>query len=87
MKKTNKLDVWMISQVSAFLAQQMDGQSENFVDWLVETKGEISTVFLDFDKKELGFVDWIGDTKTYYALVGVAMMAGFTTEDYFTEKK
>jgi hypothetical protein len=43
-------------------------------------------VHLDFDKKELGFVDWVGDTKTYYALVGVAMIAGFTTEDYFTEK-
>jgi hypothetical protein len=41
---------------------------------------------LDFDTKELGFVDWVGDDKTYYSLVGVAMMAEFTTEDYFTDK-
>jgi hypothetical protein len=85
MKKTNKLDVWMISRVSAFLGQSIDGETENFITWLVETKGEISTIFLDFEKKELGFVNWIGDEKTYYSLVGVAMMAGFTTEDYYEE--
>jgi hypothetical protein len=53
------------------------------VEWYCGDKGQIT---LDFDKKELGFVDWVGDDKTYYSLVGIALIAGFTTEDYFTKK-
>jgi hypothetical protein len=86
MKKVNKLDVWMISQVSAFLGTQLDAATDDFAIWYVENNKGMSELHLDFDKKELGFVDWIGDTKTYYALVGMAMIAGFTTEDYFTDK-
>jgi hypothetical protein len=85
MKKTNKLDVWMVSRLSAFLGQSIDGEAENFVSWYVENKSGLSTIFLDFEKKELGFVNWLGDDKTYYSLVGVAMIAGFTTEDYYED--
>ena len=87
MEKENKLDVWMISQISAFLGEQIDIQSDDMVGWSPENSKGVMGVHLDFEKKELGFVDWVGDTKTYYALVGVAMIAGFTTEDYFTDKK
>lgn len=86
MKKTNKLDVWMVSRISAFLGTQIDGATDDLVVWYVENNKGVSEVFLDFTKKELGFVDWIGDDKTYYSLVGVAMMADFTTEDYFNDK-
>lgn len=81
----NKLDIWMISRISAFLGEQIHIEQGNTVGWYIGGK-HLSEVMLDFDKKELGFVDWTGDDKTYYSLVGVAMMAGFTTEDYFTEK-
>lgn len=80
----NKLDIWMISRISAFLNETIGTQQKNFVEWYCGDKGQIT---LDFDKKELGFVDWVGDEKTYYSLVGVAMIAEFTTEDYFTPKK
>ena len=86
MKTTNKLDVWMISRLSAFLGEQICSQTDTLVDWVIETRGGSSTVVLDFEKKELGFVDWMGDDKTYYALCGVAMTAGFTSEDYYTTK-
>jgi hypothetical protein len=85
MKKTNKLDVWMVSRVSAFLGESIGSEAENFVSWYVESKKGLSTIFLDFEKKELGFVNWLGDDKTYYSLVGVVMMAGFTTEDYYED--
>lgn len=85
MKKTNKLDVWMISQVSAFLGVQLDATTDDFAIWYVENNKGMSEIHLDFGTKELGFVNWIGDDKTYYSLVGVAMMAGFTTEDYYTD--
>lgn len=80
----NKLDIWMISRISAFLNETIGTTMGNLVEWYSNQHGQ---VILDFDKKELGFVDWTGDEKTYYSLVGVAMLADFTTEDYFTEKK
>jgi len=79
----NKLDIWMISRISAFLNESIVTHQKNLVEWYCGDKGQIT---LDFDKKELGFVDWVGDDKTYYSLVGVALIAGFTTEDYFSEK-
>lgn len=87
MEKESKLDVWMISQISAFLGEQIGVQQGNMVGWYPENCKGVMEVQLDFEKKELGFVDSILDMKTYYALVGVAMIAGFTTEDYFTDKK
>lgn len=80
----NKLDIWMISRISAFLNETIGTTMGGLVEWYSTTHGQVT---LDFDKKELGFVDWTGDDKTYYSLVGVAMMAGFNTEDYFTESK
>ena len=87
MEQENKLNVWMISQISAFLGEQIGVQQGNMVGWYPENSKGVMEVHLDFDKKELGFVDSVLDMKTYYSLVGVAMMAGFTTEDYFTDKK
>ena len=86
MEQENKLNVWMISQISAFLGEQIGVQQGNMVGWYPENSKGVMEVHLDFDKKELGFVDSVLDMKTYYSLVGVAMMAGFTTEDYFTDK-
>ena len=85
MKNTNKLDVWMISRISAFTGFSICTTQGNLVVWDSPSLPHYE-IHLDFDKKELGFVDWVGDDKTYYSLVGVAMMAGFTTEDYFTDK-
>jgi hypothetical protein len=82
----NKLDVWMISRISAFTGWSISTTQGNAVTWDSLEKNNLCEVILDFEKKELGFVDWVGDDKTYYSLVGVALMAGFTTEDYFTEK-
>jgi hypothetical protein len=86
MKKNNKLDVWMISQVSAFTGFSIGTTMDNLVVWYLNDGKNHYEIHLDFDKKELGFVDWVGDDKTYYSIVGVAMMGGFTTEDYFTSK-
>lgn len=86
MEKESKLDVWMISQISAFLGEQIGVQQGNMVGWFPENSKGVMEVNLNFETKELSFVDWLGDMKTYYALVGVAMIAGFTTEDYFTDK-
>jgi hypothetical protein len=82
----NKLDVWMISRISAFTGWSISTTQGNAVTWDSLEKNNLCEVILDFEKKELGFVDWVGDDKTYYSLVGVALMAGFTTEDYFTDK-
>ena len=82
----NKLDIWMVSRISAFLNETIGSTQGDLVVWYPEFNKGVGEVVLDFDKKELGFVDWVGDDKTYYSLVGVAMMAGFTTEDYFTDK-
>ena len=86
MKKTNKLDVWMISQVSAFTGFSIGTTMDSLVVWYLNDGKNHYEIHIDFDKKELGFVDWVGDDKTYYSIVGVAMMGGFTTEDYFTTK-
>jgi hypothetical protein len=83
MKKTNKLDVWMISRVSVFLNQSISGTQGNCIYWFLNDGSE---VLINFDDKKIGFVDWVGDDKTYYSIVGVACTAGFTTGDYFTEK-
>ena len=79
----NKLDVWMISRISVFLSQTIGSSQGDRFAWFLDDGSE---VLINFDSKQLGFVDWVGDDKTYYSLVGVAMMAGFTTEDYFTDK-
>jgi len=83
----SKLDVWMISRISAFLESGIGQSMDDLFVWYVEHKRGQSQIVLDFTKKELGFINWSGDDKTYYSLVGVAMMAEFTTEDYMNEKK
>jgi hypothetical protein len=83
MKKNNKLDVWMISRVSAFLNESISTTQGNLVDWIMNDGSE---VLIDFDKEEIRMIDWVGDDKTYYAIVGVAHMADFKIDDYFTDK-
>lgn len=83
MKRKNKLDVWMISRVSAFLGQSIATQMNDFVDWILN---DGSQVVINFNTKEVVFVDWVGDDKTYYSIVGVASMTEFTTHDAYTEK-
>lgn len=81
--KKNKLDVWMISRVSAFLGQGMDTVMDNFVEWYLN---DGSQVCINFNTKEVVFVDWVGDDKTYYSIVGLASMADFTSHDAYIEK-
>lgn len=82
--KKNKMDVWMISRVSVFLNQSLDCTQGNLVEWYLNCGSQLS---INFDTKEILFVDWVvSDDKTYYSIVGVASMAGFTTHDAFTEK-
>ena len=84
MKKTNKLDVWMISQISVFLGQSIDTVQGNSVYWLLDNDSQIE---LDFDENELKFIDWISDDKTYFAIVGLVKSRHMETFDYFTDKK
>jgi len=83
MKKNNKLDVWMISRISVFLNESISGTQGNLVEWFLNDGSE---VLINFDIKTIGFVNWVGDDKTYYAIVGVANMADFKIDDYFTDK-
>jgi hypothetical protein len=80
-KKEKQLDLWMISRVSAFLGQGIDTEMNDLVSWMMNDGSQVS---IRFNERELKFIDWVGDDKTYYSLVGVASMSGFTTEDYFT---
>ena len=83
MKKNNKLDVFMISRVSVFLNQEVGCIQGNLVVWYMNDGSE---VVIDFGNKEIQFVDWVGDDKTYFSIVGVGSMSGFTSDDYFTDK-
>lgn len=83
MKKSNKIDVWMISRVSVFLNESIGCTQGNLVEWYMNDGSQVE---INFDSKEINFIDWVGDDKTYYSIVGVASMAGFITHDCFTEK-
>jgi hypothetical protein len=83
MKKTKQIDVWMVSRVSVFLNESIGSTQGELAVWYMNDGSE---VIIDFDNKEIKMVDWVGDDKTYYSIVGVASMSGFTTGDYFTEK-
>ncbi len=84
--ETNKMDIWVISNVSAFLGQGIDTQMGDSVYWWVGDNG--SQLEIDFNEKEIKFIDWgHDDAKTYFAIVGLASSRNFTTNDYFTEKK
>jgi hypothetical protein len=83
MKKTKQIDLWMVSRVSVFLNESIGSTQGELAVWYMNDGSE---VVIDFDKKEIKMVDWIGDDKTYYSIVGVGTMAGFETNDYYTEK-
>jgi len=83
MKKTSKLDVWVISRISVFLNESIGGEQGSIVEWYMNDGSQIQ---IDFDRKEINFIDWVGDDKTYYSIVGVASMAEFTTNDCYTDK-
>ena len=81
--ETNKMDIWVISNVSAFLGQGIDTQMGDSVYWYLDNGSQLE---IDSNEKEIKFIDWVGDTKTYFAIVGLASSRNFTTGDYFTEK-
>jgi hypothetical protein len=83
MKKTKQLDLWMITRVSAFLGQGIDTEMNDLVSWIMNDGSQVS---IRFNERELQFIDWVGDDKTYYSLVGIAAMADFKFNDYYTEK-
>jgi hypothetical protein len=53
------------------------------VYWYLDNGSQLE---IDSNEKEIKFIDWVGDTKTYFAIVGLASSRNFTTNDYFTEK-
>jgi hypothetical protein len=82
--KTNDI-IWLVSEISAFVGQGLSTtQGELYVWDLIDKndkyKGE---VVLDTKNKEIQFVDYDLDTKTYFAIVGLAFSRGLTTGDYF----
>ena len=83
MKMKKQIDVWMVSRVSGFLNESLGSTQGELAVWYMNDGSE---VVIDFDKKEIKMVDWIGDDKTYYSIVGVGTMAGFETNDYYTDK-
>jgi hypothetical protein len=83
MKMKKQIDVWMVSRVSVFLNESIGSTQGELAVWYMNDGSE---VVIDFDKKEIKMVDWIGDDKTYYSIVGVGTMAGFETNDYYTDK-
>jgi hypothetical protein len=88
--KENKLDVLMISQISAFtgfaIDSVIDSNEDNVVIWYLNDGKNHYEIHLNFNKKEVGFVDWIADDKTYFSILGIALSSGYTCEDYFTSK-
>ena len=83
MKMKKQIDVWVVSRVSVFLNESIGSTQGELAVWYMNDGSE---VVVDFDKKEIKMVDWIGDDKTYYSIVGVGTMAGFETNDYYTDK-
>jgi hypothetical protein len=81
MKMKKQIDVWVVSRVSVFLNETVGATQGELAVWYMNDGSE---VVIDFDKKEIKMVDWIGDDKTYYSIVGVGAMAGFVTNDYYT---
>jgi hypothetical protein len=85
MKTENKLDILMISEISAFLGEGEIVIQDNVVIWDLFFPKGVGEVELNFEKKELIFVNWNGDDKTYYALVGLALTSKFEIIDAFYE--
>jgi hypothetical protein len=85
MKTENKLDILMISEISAFLGEGEIVIQDNIVIWDLFFPKGVGEVELNFEKKELIFVNWNGDDKTYYALVGLALTSKFEIIDAFYE--
>jgi hypothetical protein len=84
MKKNNKLDVWMISQISVFLNHSIDTVQGNSVYWLLDDNSQLE---INFDDKEVKFIDWVGDDKTYFAILGLCKSRNMEPMDYFTDYK
>ena len=84
MKKNNKLDVWMISQISVFLNHSIDTVQGNSVYWLLDDNSQLE---INFDDKEVKFIDWVGDDKTYFAILGLCKSRNMEPTDYFTDYK
>ncbi len=86
--KTNDI-IWLVSSISAFLGEGLSTtQGELYVWDLMNKQGEYEgEIVLNTNDKEIQFVDCSSlDTKTYYALVGLAHSNKLITNDYFTRK-
>jgi hypothetical protein len=84
MKNKKTVDVWIISQVSAFLAEPVHTIQDGIGEWIFD---DGSILWVDCENKEIKFVDWVGDMKTYFSIVGVAAMNNYSYNDYFTDSK
>jgi hypothetical protein len=82
MEKTKQIDVWMVSQISVFLEQSIDTVQGNSAYWMMDDGSQLE---LDFDMNQVKFVDWAGDTKTYFAIIGLANSREMEVGDYFTK--
>lgn len=75
----------LISQISAFLGEGVDTITDEVVQWHINKNGEYCAVEFDSEKKVLNFIDWgsvnIMDSKTYYAIIGLAKTNGIKTRD------
>lgn len=85
--KTNDI-IWLVSEISAFIGQGLSlTQGDKYVWDIINKKGDYAgEIVLDVKEKEIQFVDSELDTKTYFAIVGLAHSRNLTTGDYFTEK-
>ena len=84
--KTNDI-IWLVSEISAFIGQGLSTtQGELYVWDVINKKGDYDgEIVLNTKEKEIQFVDCNLDTKTYFAIVGLASSRDLTTGDYFRE--
>ena len=82
--KTNDI-IWLVSEISAFIGQGLSTtQGELYVWDVINKKGDYDgEIVLNTKEKEIQFVDCNLDTKTYFAIVGLASSRDLTTGDYF----
>jgi hypothetical protein len=74
--------IWLVSEISAFLGEGLATTQGGIFVW-VTPKGE---VIFESANKEIQFVECELDSKTYFAIVGLAASRGLTTSDCYYEK-
>lgn len=74
-------DVSMMNEITNFIGKSPDIICDEMIVWYLNDKE--GCVEFNLEKKEIGFIDADIDTKTYFAIVGLSVSWGYTTEDYF----